>query len=205
MKRQLLKTARVLGLLVVAPFVLLACDPPPDPTDPRVPKEDSQRLSEEQVTAVTADQGKPGAPVKVSYEMTGTPVVGQVSEIELDFETSISDAPVYVSYAPVDSSAVSLVDAPAGRAALPMQAEGNGRAGHDKIRIIPRRDGRHFVTVLVEVQTDTGPMTNSVSIPVEVAGLGANLQSPGAAAPQQPPVETDASGESVIPMPARER
>jgi hypothetical protein len=199
------KITSLSAALVTASLLLLACDPPPDPTDPRVPEDGVRQLSAETVTAVTAEEGKPGAPVQVSYEISGTPLVGQVTEIELKFDTSIPDAPVYVSYAPVDDSAVNLVDTPAGKVPVSMQAEGRGRAGRDQLRIIPQREGRHFVTVLVEVETENGPMTRSVSVPVEVAGIGANLQTPSRSEPEQPAVETDASGEAVIPMPARER
>ncbi|MCW8196263.1 hypothetical protein F6455_15830 [Proteobacteria bacterium 005FR1] len=199
------KIAGMSAALATASLLLLACDPPPDPTDPRVPQGGVQQLSADTVTAVSAEQGKPGAPVEVSYEVSGTPLVGQVTEIELKFDTSISEAPVYVSYVPVDDSAINLVDTPPGKVPVSMQAEGRGRAGRDQLRVIPQREGRHFVTVLVEVETENGPMTRSVSVPVEVAGIGAKLQAPSQSEPQQPPVETDANGEAVISMPARER
>jgi hypothetical protein len=196
-----MKTGCIAVTLTLTAVVLLGCNPP-DPTDPQVP----DRVEPESVTpAASEEHGKPGAPVQVDYEVTGTPVVGQVTEIVLEFHTSIDDAPVYASYQPVDSSGLVLVDAAADRTAVSMQAEGEGRAGREQLRVIPQQEGRHFVNVLVEVETDAGPLVRSLSIPVEVAGLGANLQNDLPREPQQPPVETDSAGETVIPMPARER
>jgi hypothetical protein len=196
--KHVLKATCISAALVAATTLLLACDPRPDPTDPRVP----ERTEPESVAAV--EQGKPAAPVQVDYEVTGTPVVDQVTEIALEFRTAM-EAPVYATYRPVDSSAISLVDAAPGRVALAMQSDGEGIAGSDRLRIIPHREGRHFINVVVDVETEDGPVTRSLSIPIEVAGLGASLRGKDAEELQRPTVETEASGEAIISMPARER
>lgn len=200
MKHSPITGGKVVTLVAVA-VIMLGCKPP-DPTDPRLP----DGAGSESITSLAAaDHGKPGAPVQVEYEVAGTPVVGQVTEILLDFKTGIADAPVYARYRAVDSSGLKVVDAASGRTAVNMRAEGAGRAGREQLRIIPQREGRHFINVSVEIETEAGPVIRSLSIPVDVAGLGANLQNGLPEQPRLPPVETDPAGEAVIPMPARER
>ena len=50
--------------------------------------------------------GKPAGPVKISYRIIGTPVVGHPVTVDLKVESNVGDMPITLSYTTNDSTAM---------------------------------------------------------------------------------------------------
>lgn len=193
-------TSLVLSLLAVS---LLGCEPP-DPVDPTLDTATDKRGGDAAPSRPAAVQGKPSAPVSVDYEIVGTPVVGEPTQIDLNFASSEAEALVYATYRIPDSSALTFVDVPGDKTPVEMQQVNGGSTGRHRLQVTPHSDGRHYVNVLAEIETELGSLTKSTSIPIEVASLGAQLQSKQSQQTREAEAQVDSSGEAIISMPATE-
>lgn len=138
---------------------------------------------------------KPKSPVVISYRIIGQPVVGQPVAIDLRFESGLGSQPFVVDYRINDTSALQFpetqdekvtVSPPAGKAFAAQQ-----------VRVIPMREGRLFLNVAAEIETDAGVISSVTAVPIDV---GAPVDAIG----ENGVVTTDESGESIRVLPARE-
>lgn len=212
-------------LMVILPLIalgLMACEPP-EPTDPTVNpsnnKGESEAIDGEAIDSEAIEneatehelielpaQAKPSAPVTVEYEVVGTPAVGEPTEIELSFASGEVDAAVSVSYRIENSAGLSFVEAPRDNMPVQMQRANGGSRGLHRLRIRPLSEGRQFLNVLTEIETEAGRLSKSTSIPIDVAAHGAQLQLQNKQVRETPGTEpqVDSAGEAVISMPAQE-
>ena len=142
-----------------------------------------------------ASAGKPSAPISISYTVIGTPVVGQPVNINLEVSSSLGSRPVTLNYRINDARNLAFPQAQPQRVALAAPAEA-GRAAQ-QVTVIPQREGRLYLNVSAEVETEEGMMMKSMAIPIQV----------GRAPRQEEPngeLREGADGETVISMPAEE-
>jgi hypothetical protein len=147
-------------------------------------------LTPEEKFSVT---GKPRGPVRIDYRIIGTPVVGQPVTIDLKVESNVGDAPVTLSYGTNDSTAMSFPEAQQRTVSLAFVDD--ERTAGQQVTVIPAREGRLFLNVTAQLQTDTGSLQTVTAIPVQVGAAPRELQQNGV-------VTTDESGELIREMPA---
>ncbi|MEX1032417.1 MAG: hypothetical protein WDZ30_03580 [Cellvibrionaceae bacterium] len=192
------------GLLLLSVPVLVACQES-ELTNPRVDVASATATDNHDLAELpSAIRGKPSAPISVEYVIEGTPVAGQTVELELTFTNSHDGSSIYVSYRSADADALSFVTTPAEKMPIIMHKENGRGKGKHRLRLVPRKEGRHYLNVLMELETEMGQLVKSTSIPIDVASLGAQLQNkPDRQTPQRD-VQVDSEGEAIISMPARE-
>ncbi|MEQ8204740.1 MAG: hypothetical protein RIA65_01090 [Woeseia sp.] len=139
--------------------------------------------------------GKPGAPITIAYKVLGTPVVGQPVAVEVQVSSSLSDAPVRVSYFVNDVESMRFPESQSRTIELSAPAD-DGFAAR-QVTVIPLREGRLYLNVTAEVETSAGRMLKTMAVPIAVGQ--------GVAEPViNGELRETADGETVISMPARE-
>jgi hypothetical protein len=138
-----------------------------------------------------ASPGKPSAPISMTYEIVGNPIVGVPVLINVDVHSEAG--PVTVHYRINDTSALMFQDGQVERWQIPDPAS----AQTQQLSVVPQREGRLYVNVSAEVMTANGAMIRSMSIPIKVGA------SPAAPIQNGELVEGP-DGEKVISLPARE-
>jgi hypothetical protein len=139
--------------------------------------------------------GKPTAPVSIHYDIVGNPIVGQPVSINLAISTSVRDRPVTLNYRVNDTSAMLFPQSQAQR--IEMSAAPDDSPRMQQVTVVPQREGRLFLNVSAEVDTDNGTMFRSLAIPIQV---GAGTAPPAV----NGEVQESGDGETVISLPASE-
>ena len=152
------------------------------------------------VAVLTPDEkysitGKPQGPVKIDYRIIGTPVVGQPVTIDLRVTSNVGDLPVTLSYASNDSTAMVLPETQQRTVSLAFVDD--ERVAGQQITVIPAREGRLFLNVTAQLQSDTGSLQTVTAVPIQVGAAPRELRQDGV-------VTTDKNGELVREMPASE-
>jgi hypothetical protein len=145
--------------------------------------------------AATRSPGKPTAPVSIRYDVVGNAVVGQPVAVNLQVSSTVPDQAVTLHYRTNDSSAMLFPESQAMR--IEMNAAPDDSPRMQQVSVIPQREGRLFLNVSAEVQTENGMMFRSVAIPIQV---GAGSRAPAV----NGEIRETADGEQVISMPASE-
>jgi hypothetical protein len=145
--------------------------------------------------AATRSPGKPSAPVSIRYDVVGNAVVGQPVAVNLQVSSSVPDQAITLHYRTNDNSAMSFPESQALR--IEMNAAPDDSPRLQQVSVIPQREGRLFLNVSAEVQTENGMMFRSVAIPIQV---GAGSREPAV----NGEIRETADGEQVISMPASE-
>ena len=117
-----------------------------------------------QGAASSTSPGKPSAPVSMRYEVIGNPVVGSPVAVNVEFSASAGDAPVQIQYSIADGSAVAFQEGQVERLEIRDRSDIN----RQQLTVIPQREGRIYVNVSAEVQTENGMMIKSMAIPIQV-------------------------------------
>jgi len=138
-----------------------------------------------------ASPGKPQAPISMSYEIVGNPIVGH--PVLVNVSVNSTEGPVSVLYSITDRSALMFQDGQVERLEI---ADPSSRAVQ-QLSVVPQREGRLYVNVSAEVQTPGGARIRSMAIPIKVGAAPAEGQAPDN-------VVEGPDGEAVISMPAQE-
>lgn len=144
---------------------------------------------------VESSPGKPSAPVNIEYSILGTPLISQPLAIEVRVASAQPGQSLQLSYFINDTDSLVFADAQPERIDVQIP-EGAGIAAR-QVRVVPMREGRLFLNVTAEVETEAGSMLKSIAIPIVVGSSGAALEINGE-------LKQTADGETVISMPARE-
>lgn len=139
--------------------------------------------------------GKPAGPVKISYRIIGTPVVGQPVTIDLTVESNVEDMPITLNYGTNDSTALTFPESQLQSVALAFAEE--ERKSAQQVTITPMREGRLFLNVSAEMLTENGSLQTVTAIPIQVGGAPRKLEENGV-------VTTDENDELIREMPASE-
>jgi hypothetical protein len=138
---------------------------------------------------------KPGGPVRISYRIIGTPIVGQPVTVDLKVESNVGDAPITLSYATNDPTAMTFPESQLRSVALAFVED--AREAAQQVTVVPTREGRLFLNVAAQMQTDTGSLQTVTAIPLQVGAAPRQLEQNGV-------VGTDENGELIREMPAAE-
>ncbi|HEX7063051.1 MAG TPA: hypothetical protein VF200_13850 [Woeseiaceae bacterium] len=148
----------------------------------------------ESAAAAAKPAGKPSAPVDIDYDVIGTPVVGQPVSIDLSVKSTRGEAPVRLRYRVLDGQSMSFPATQARDVALRVGAT---EPAIRQITVVPQREGRLYVNVTAEVDTDAGTLIKAIAIPVQVGSGPAEREPNGT-------LEQDPDGDAVISLPADE-
>ena len=138
--------------------------------------------------------GKPSAPITIEYEIMGKPVIGIPLAINVKISSAL-DQPVRVNYRINDSTSLMFTNAQSRTVSLVPAGDGAYRA--EQVTVIPQREGRLFLNVSAEVDTDVGMMAKVMAIPIQVGRRRPTPQVGGE-------LTTGEHGEALISMPAKE-
>lgn len=106
------------------------------------------------------------APLSLSYRVAGNAVVGQPVAIEVSVETALSERPVVLRYRAPEADSLAFPESQA--MAMEVLVVEGARRRPQQITVIPNRDGRIFLTVSASIETDTGAVSRSISVPIDV-------------------------------------
>jgi hypothetical protein len=136
----------------------------------------------------------PGGPVRISHRVVGTPVVGQPLLIDLNFESRGNAAPMTVDYRINDTTALVFSEQQVRRATI--TPESGSLASTQQVTVIPQREGRLYLNVSVGIESEMGPSSTVMAIPIQVGEGARSFQQNGT-------LTTDADGNPVRRLPAR--
>jgi len=159
---------------------------PPAATAPELPREVPLKDP-----APPDSPGKPLPPIEFDYTIIGTPTLGQPVEIEIrsQLQSALTELNVAMS-------GDERLQVPAAVARLRLANATAGEPARQTITVTPLTTGTHYLSVLLQAEIDGRLQSRSVTIPIRVDGASA--------APAQGPVSTDAEGQPIISLPARE-
>jgi hypothetical protein len=147
--------------------------------------------------AAAAPQRSPGnasVPINIDYEIIGMPVVGIPLSINVKVSSEL-DEPITVNYRINDSTSLMFNEAQSERISLvPVGEQG---FSVEQVTVIPQREGRLFLNVSAEIETEVGMMARVMAIPIQVGSLRAAPQVNGE-------LTSGDAGEALISMPAKE-
>ena len=144
--------------------------------------------------APRSSPGKPAAPINIDYEIMGTPVVGIPLSINVKVSSTL-DQPIRLNYRIIDATSLMFSDAQAQRVSLvPI---GDEAFSTEQVTVIPQREGRLFLNVSAEIETEVGMMARVMAIPIQVGSLRPTARLNGK-------LITAEDGEALISMPGKE-
>ncbi|MEX2122712.1 MAG: hypothetical protein WD795_02385 [Woeseia sp.] len=155
----------------------------------------SQAPSKAQPIEAQTSPGKPSAPITIDYTVIGSPIVGQPVSINLEVSSSMRDRPITLNYRVNDARDMTFPQAQPQRIAL--AAFGDAERAAQQITVVPQREGRLYLNVSAEVETEGGTLLKSMAIPIQVGDAPRQQQTNGE-------LKEDDQGEPVISMPAEE-
>jgi len=140
--------------------------------------------------------GKITAPISINYTIVGNPVVGRSIGINLQVSSPLADRPITVHYRVNEAGSLTFPDTQLQTVALLPRAS-RAVSREQQVTVIPQREGRLYLVVSAEIETDSGTMMRSMSIPIQVGR-----------APRVPTVNGELvegpDGEVGISMPAKQ-
>ena len=145
--------------------------------------------------ATEGTTAKPGGPVTISYRIIGTPIVGQALAIDLQFASALGPQPITVSYRVNDATAMHFPEAQP--ATISMVPSARKELSTQQVTVIPMREGRLYLNVSAQIETEDGSMSSVTAVPIQVGSAARELQANGE-------LRTDENGETVISLPAKE-
>lgn len=190
-RMQLRKSGLMLAVLATA--ALAACNAPTD--SEAVSSAPATPVAKTVAASTQSSPGKPSAPITIRYKILGTPVVGQPVAIEVDVSSPLREQPMRMSYSVIDSDSMSFPASQPQR--IELSIADNERSAARQVTVVPLREGRLYLNVTAEIETDNGVLLKSISVPIAVGQ--------SAAAPDvNGELRQAAEGETVVSMPARE-
>jgi hypothetical protein len=160
---------------------------------------DSAAAPEAAAQAAAADAeasaGKPTAPIAIDYTVVGTPIVGQPVSINLEVSSLLPGRALTLNYRINDARNLVFPQAQAQRVALGVLGDSDRAA--QQVIVVPQREGRLYLNVSAEVETEQGTLLKSIAIPIQVGSAPRELQTNGE-------VRQDADGDAIVSMPGDE-
>ncbi len=126
---------------------------------------------------VPMSPGKLSAPITLDYSIMGNPVVGQPVGINVQVSSPLDDRPILLQYRVDEVGSMTFPDSQAASAELLPLADAELRV--QQVTVVPQREGRLYLVVSAEIETDAGAMMKSMSIPVQVGRAPAAPEAAG--------------------------
>ena len=185
------------SLLVFCGFGVAACQNGSDDVSGSETASTATTVHSEPATRANESRGSPGkpsAPINIEYEIMGQAVIGVPLSINVKV-TSALDEPIAVNYRIHDPTSLMFTAAQAERVSLvPI---GEDAFSEQQVTVIPQREGRVYLNVAAEIDTDIGMMAKVMAIPIQVGSLRRAPTPNGE-------LTTGEDGEALISMPAQE-
>lgn len=183
-------------VLIVLTVAMAACSQSPrEPlTHDDVSPAANDTADSSRTTAVPG-AGKPTAPIDIKYKVIGSAFVGQPVSIEIDVSSTLRDQPMSLEYRINDPRDLAFADAQPPRVAL--SAIGDAPSARRQVTVVPQREGRLYLNVSAEIETDAGTMIKAMAIPIQVGSAPRASSSNGE-------LKQDADGDTVKSLPAEE-
>ena len=137
---------------------------------------------------------KPSAPISIDYEIIGTPVIGIPLSINVKVSSTLNQ-PVRMNYRIIDTTSLMFTDAQAQSISL-ILVDSEAFAT-EQVTVVPQREGRLYLNVSAEIETELGMMAKVMAIPIQVGSLQPSL-------PLNGTITIGEDGEALISMPAKE-
>jgi hypothetical protein len=186
----MIRMNRLVICLSIASLALAACGSDPDPAAAAKPSAKSASASDPlERMAPAVGNGKPGAAVLIRYDFGSKPAVGTPTELRLAF----------MPQAGVDSMDIAINAVDGVTLAGPLSASFAevvpAKPYMHTVSVLPNRAGVFYVSVVATTQIGNQNVSRTFAIPLSVGNVPAK---------QKETPQTDASGEAVQPMKARE-
>ncbi len=136
--------------------------------------ESSDRPADSAANLRTAP-GKP-APINIEYEIMGMPVVGIPLSINVKVSSGL-DQPIRVNYRINDTT--SLMFSEAQSETVSLVPVGDEAYSAEQVTVIPQREGRLFLNISAEFDTDNGTIARVMAVPIQVGRLRPTAQMHG--------------------------
>ncbi len=137
------------------------------------------------------------SPIQIRYRVIGEPLVGQPTAIELQFSSTLGARPFDIAYRINDSTALRLADNQLDRVAVSPSLDENASGfAAQQVTVVPLRQGRLYLNVAAEIETESGSFSSVTAVPVEVGSAPLRRDENGV-------VMTDENGELVRSLPGR--
>ena len=150
---------------------------------------------EKPTIAQAVSPGKITAPISIDYSIIGAPIVGQPVSINVQISSPLDDRTITVFYRVNEIGSLTFPEAQLETITILPVAEVTSR--NQQVTVVPQREGRIYLVVSAEIETDGGTMMRSMSIPIQVGN-----------APRVPTINGELveglDGEVGISMPAKE-
>ena len=124
----------------------------------------------------------------------GVPIVGIPLSINVRVSSGL-DQPITVNYRIIDPTSLMFSNAQSERVSL--VPVGDETFSAEQVTVIPQREGRLFLNVSAEIETELGMMAKVMAIPIQVGSFRATPQVNGE-------LITGDDGEALLSMPAKE-
>jgi hypothetical protein len=161
------------------------------------PQADARAEAEVKAEKLPAQTSKVQSPVRIDYRVIGTPIVGQAVAVELQLQSTLGTAPYRVSYRVNDPTAMQLPESQS--AFVSVNPVADDERFSQQVTVIPMREGRLYLNVAAEVETESGSMQTVIAIPIQV----------GKTSPREiidnGTVTIDADGNPIRSLPAKEQ
>jgi hypothetical protein len=142
-----------------------------------------------------ADTSKPQAPVTISYQIIGAPIVGQPLAIDLKVQSTLGPQEIVLSYRINDTTAMQFMEAQPARVTI--APTNDVEPSLQQIRVVPLREGRLFLNVSASVMGQDSLLSSVTAIPIQVGAAPRVIQENGE-------LSTDENGELIRSLPATE-
>ncbi len=124
----------------------------------------------------------------------GTPVIGVPLSINVKVSSAL-DQLITVNYRIIDTTSLMFSSAQSERVSL--DPVGDETFSVEQVTVIPQREGRLFLNVSAEIETEVGMLAKVMAIPIQVGSFRPTPQVNGE-------LITGDDGEALISMPAKE-
>ena len=146
-------------------------------------------------TSPEDDGGKPTAPIDIEYNVIGAAFVGQPVSIEIRVSSTVLDRSIALEYRVNDPRDLSLAENQPQRVSL--SAIGDAPSASRQVMVVPKREGRLYLNVSAEIETEEGSLIKAIAIPLQVGAPRDEREVNGER-------RQDPDGETVVSMPAEE-
>ncbi len=181
----------------IAALTLTACGSEQETVSNSVDSTNRKPVAAVEKPAVEQEKspGKITAPISIEYSIVGTPIVGQPVSINLQISSPLDDRTITVFYRVNEIGSLTFPVSQLETITILPVAEVTSLS--QQVTVVPQREGRIYLVVSAEIETDGGTMMRSMSIPIQVGN-----------APRVPTLNGELvegpDGEVGISMPAKE-
>ena len=122
--------------------------------------------SSEMPNDIQSSPGKISAPISIDYSIMGNPVVGLPVGINIQISSPLSDRAITVHYRVNEFGSLTFPETQVESLSLLPLADATIRS--QQVTVVPQREGRLYLVVSAEIDTDSGTMMKTMAIPIQV-------------------------------------